>query len=167
MTIKALPTTYKGVTYRSRTEARWAVFFDILRIEAIHEGEGFDLDGIWYLPDFWLRESKTWFEIKGTEPTTAENEKARRLAALSGNPVVIAIGHPSGDSKATSLRIFAGALDGKSGQLADYGPENIFVTDGTNPLIALKGSEANLGGAADPCFVLKAARQAQAERFGQ
>ena len=28
-TIKAIPTTYAGVRFRSRLEARWAAFFDL------------------------------------------------------------------------------------------------------------------------------------------
>ncbi len=28
-TIKAIPTEYAGVHFRSRTEARWAAFFDV------------------------------------------------------------------------------------------------------------------------------------------
>lgn len=32
MTIKAIRTTYKGIEFRGRTEARWALFFDELGI---------------------------------------------------------------------------------------------------------------------------------------
>lgn len=78
--IKAIETRYKGYRFRSRLEARWAVFFDILDISWEYEKEGFDLDGVWYLPDFWLPELKCWVEIKGQEPTLEENEKARLLA---------------------------------------------------------------------------------------
>jgi len=52
--IKAIETVYNGYRFRSRLEARWAVFFDTLGIEYRYEPEGFDLDGIWYLPDFFL-----------------------------------------------------------------------------------------------------------------
>ena len=41
--IKAIPTKYNGYTFRSRQEARWAVFFDHLGIEYEYEKEGFDL----------------------------------------------------------------------------------------------------------------------------
>lgn len=49
-----IPTTYRGVTYRSRVEARWAVFFEAMGWPAVYEQQGLDLDGVWYLPDFWL-----------------------------------------------------------------------------------------------------------------
>lgn len=53
--IKALPTFYRGYHFRSRLEARWAVFFDNLGIQWEYEIEGYELDnGEWYLPDFYL-----------------------------------------------------------------------------------------------------------------
>jgi len=52
--IKAIETSYKGYLFRSRLEARWAVFFDALGIVWEYEREGFELDGLRYLPDFWL-----------------------------------------------------------------------------------------------------------------
>lgn len=48
--MKSIETTYRGIKYRSRTEARWAAFFDAMRIDAVYEGEGFDLDGEWPEP---------------------------------------------------------------------------------------------------------------------
>lgn len=53
--MKVLPTCYQGQNFRSRLEARWAVFFDYLSIKWVYEPEGYDLgDGVWYLPDFYL-----------------------------------------------------------------------------------------------------------------
>lgn len=53
--IKAIPTRYAGRYFRSRLEARWAVFFDACGIEWMYEPEGFRLsDGTCYLPDFYL-----------------------------------------------------------------------------------------------------------------
>lgn len=53
--VKALDTEYKGYKFRSRLEARWAVFFDSLGVEWEYEPEGFDLGGgLHYLPDFRL-----------------------------------------------------------------------------------------------------------------
>lgn len=64
--IKAIETRYKGYNFRSRLEARYAVFFDALGLKWVYEKEGFDLGeyGL-YLPDFWLPELKLWYEIKG------------------------------------------------------------------------------------------------------
>lgn len=55
-TIKVKETYYKGYRFRSRLEARWAVFFDALGVEYEYEPEGFQLpDGSCYLPDFKVR----------------------------------------------------------------------------------------------------------------
>ena len=52
-TIKAIETYYNGYRFRSRLEARWAVFFDALGVDYEYEPEGFKLqDGECYLPDF-------------------------------------------------------------------------------------------------------------------
>ena len=49
--VKAIETKYAGTIFRSRLEARWAAFFDVLRWSWIYEP--FDLDG-WF-PDFLLK----------------------------------------------------------------------------------------------------------------
>ena len=82
--IKAIPTKYNGYTFRSRQEARWAVFFDHIGIEYEYEKEGFDLPCGYYLPDFWIPEWKAWIEIKGKEPTKKELEKLVYLSLLVG-----------------------------------------------------------------------------------
>lgn len=82
--IKAIPTKYNGYTFRSRQEARWAVFFDYLGVEYEYEKEGFDLPCGYYLPDFWIPEWEAWIEIKGKEPTKKELEKLVHLSLLVG-----------------------------------------------------------------------------------
>jgi hypothetical protein len=64
MTIKAIETIYKGYRFRSRLEARWAVFFDALGIMWEYEPEGFEFGGAKYLPDFYIPFCNTYFEIK-------------------------------------------------------------------------------------------------------
>jgi len=69
MNIKAIETVYKGYRFRSRLEARWAVFFDALGIDWKYEHEGYDLGEMgWYLPDFEIKlaNGDEWFvEVKG------------------------------------------------------------------------------------------------------
>ena len=62
--MKAIETKYKEYRFRSRLEARWAVFFDSLALQWEYEKEGFDLDGAWYLPDFWLPHWSMFIEVK-------------------------------------------------------------------------------------------------------
>jgi hypothetical protein len=53
VTIQALPSCWHGTRFRSRTEARWAAFFDFMGIGWEYEIEGFGLpDRTRYLPDF-------------------------------------------------------------------------------------------------------------------
>ena len=78
--MKPIETVYNGYRFRSRLEARWAVFFDTLHVVYRYEAEGYDLEGVWYLPDFWLPELDCWVEIKAKRPTDEEQQKARFLS---------------------------------------------------------------------------------------
>jgi len=53
-TVSAIETRYCGYRFRSRLEARWAVFFDQFDSEWAYEVEGFRLPSGLYLPDFLL-----------------------------------------------------------------------------------------------------------------
>lgn len=94
--ITAIETEYLGYKFRSRLEARWAVFFTEAHIPFEYEPEGYEIgmerhaegcriynrergqfldedyecmcDGgrTKYLPDFWLPETETWVEVKGS-----------------------------------------------------------------------------------------------------
>jgi hypothetical protein len=92
--MKVIETRFDGYIFRSRTEARWAVFFKTAGIRYEYEKEGFDLDGRWYLPDFWLRDVQLWLEVKGGEPTAEERALCKELATASGYGVMLAIGAP-------------------------------------------------------------------------
>src|SRR3990167_4035696 len=50
MTIPAKPTEYRGTMFRSRLEARWAAFFDLVGWKWVYEP--FELN--YYIPDFIL-----------------------------------------------------------------------------------------------------------------
>lgn len=67
--VQAIPTLFDGYFFRSRLEARWAVFFRTLRIRYRYESEGFLVGAgekkIAYLPDFFLTDTETWVEVKG------------------------------------------------------------------------------------------------------
>ena len=84
--IHAIQTEYKGYLFRSRLEARWAVFFDACGIEWEYEPEGYDLgDGVLYLPDFLLHDvhgragGDLYVEVKGIM-STADGEKIKRFS---------------------------------------------------------------------------------------
>jgi hypothetical protein len=65
--LKAIPTHYDGRFFRSRTEARWALFFKVMEAGYDYEPEGYHLpSGRMYLPDFKLRlpSGYLWIEVK-------------------------------------------------------------------------------------------------------
>lgn len=80
MSIKPIETIYNGYRFRSRLEARWAVFFDAAGIKYQYEPEGFCVTGFdgpdfYYLPDFYFPDQEIYGEVKG-RPFT-EQEKAK------------------------------------------------------------------------------------------
>lgn len=86
--IKAIQTQYNGYLFRSRLEARWAVFFDACGVEYEYEPEGYNLgNGLMYLPDFLLhgvdgRDGGDLFvEVKG-QMTDSDADKINRFAQL-------------------------------------------------------------------------------------
>lgn len=89
--LKPIETIYNGYRFRSRLEARWAIFFDALNIKYFYETEGLVLpNGEYYLPDFYLPASKTFFEVKGV---MSEKDMSKISQLLSCNKNV-AIGYP-------------------------------------------------------------------------
>jgi hypothetical protein len=94
--IKAIPTEYNGIKYKSRTEARWAIFFDISDIPARYEAEGYQTESGWYLPDFLISSNASvFFEVKPGLATEEEIVKCAALAhGVDGSAVFIAMGLP-------------------------------------------------------------------------
>ena len=92
--IRALTTRYAGRRYRSRVEARWAVFLDACGIAFAYEADGYSLPSGPYLPDFWLTDFQVFLEIKGQPPSEVEREKCAELAEASERNVMLAVGQP-------------------------------------------------------------------------
>jgi hypothetical protein len=87
MTINPIETWYAGCRFRSRLEARWAVFFDHLGIRWMHEAQGYKLpSGVRYLPDFALPELDILIEVKGDE-ATFRNEAPQYAEAVQTRSV--------------------------------------------------------------------------------
>lgn len=100
--IQAIETIYKGYRFRSRSEARWAVFFDALGIKYIYEPEGYVFeDGTKYLPDFYLPKVNMFFEVKGLELSKEDELKINKLIRYSRKNV--AIGYSDLSFQATSF----------------------------------------------------------------
>lgn len=95
--IKAIETEYAGCRFRSRLEARWAVFFDALGVEWEHEPEGFQTSAGNYLPDFrvtnydsWYR--TLWFEVK--PPSAPTDIRHDVFPKEVGYPLIVVRGLP-------------------------------------------------------------------------
>jgi hypothetical protein len=113
--LRPIETEWNGYRFRSRLEARWGVFLDALGVRYRYEAEGFDLGGLWYLPDFWLPAWRTWLEVKPEEPYGEDLEKLVRFerALRPGRPgysaedegrgqyFYVLIGEPYGDARGT------------------------------------------------------------------
>lgn len=95
--LKAIETSYKGYRFRSRLEARWAVFFDVIGWLWEYEPEGFELEkGERYLPDFRCKHSHTnprcfYVEVK---PDGGDFSKALRFAEQGMVALLCAEGIP-------------------------------------------------------------------------
>jgi len=92
--IKSLPTVYGGIRYRSRLEARWAVFLDYMDIDFIYEPEGYTDGKVCYLPDFWLPAHELFIEIKPGPLSDAEEAKAKMVVEGTGHRLLALIGFP-------------------------------------------------------------------------
>ena len=92
--MRVIQTVYKGYKFRSRLEARWAVFLDHLKANWSYEQEGYALGGQWYLPDFFVSDWNCWIEIKGQKASDSERAKCQALARESGKQVLLLVGDP-------------------------------------------------------------------------
>lgn len=90
-TIKPIETIYNNYRFRSRLEARWAVFFDTLGVKYEYEPEGFQKDGLYYLPDFLIYDvegihashwrKNVYLEVKGSP----DFESAKKVSLFSSH----------------------------------------------------------------------------------
>ena len=100
--IKAINTFYDGHKFRSRLEARWAVFFKNSNIKYEYEAEGFTFDGINYLPDFVFHDFYGYETVYGeVKPKGYKNiyedgelDKYEIFCLYSVYPVIELFGNP-------------------------------------------------------------------------
>ena len=98
MKLRVIETAYNRYRFRSRLEARWAVFFDALGVEWDYERQGYVLDGAPYLPDFVLPGLRLFVEVKPAGFLAAGGARTARdkLAALAAaiHPAMLVCGDP-------------------------------------------------------------------------
>lgn len=98
--MKPIPTTYEGVQFRSRLEARWAVFFDELKIFFHYEPFEFNRNGLSYTPDFVLHnffflDDLSIVEIKPKEPNAEYIEYLKRVRDPEKKDLFVFFGEPA------------------------------------------------------------------------
>lgn len=100
--MKPIQTNYKNNKFRSRLEARYAVFFDEIGLRWIYENEGYILkNGMWYLPDFYLPELDCFAEVKPTD--NLSNEEMEKIKSFGEEKaIILLVGVPS----SKPIRIF-------------------------------------------------------------
>jgi hypothetical protein len=104
--IKAIETRYKGYRFRSRLEARWAVFFDAIGWEWKYEHQGYVIGWhehtkVGWLPDFEIKlpgGQEFYVEVKG-DPDFFANGQWLDLLDFDGGPPGFQHSHPDGMHK--------------------------------------------------------------------
>lgn len=113
--IPAVETKYKGQSYRSRTEARWAVFLTELGVSFEYEPEALKLPSSEvYLPDFYIHDFDAYIEVKPNshDVVVQETKKALELSTNIKSSFWLALGAPDSNN----YNIFV---------LSDYGRETL------------------------------------------
>jgi hypothetical protein len=85
--VTAVETRYAGQRFRSRIEARWAVFFTRLGLDWEYEPQGFSVGPtheLWYLPDFLLPKLGMYIEVKPATPDVLDPEGVKRWQYFAG-----------------------------------------------------------------------------------
>lgn len=94
--LKAIDTEFDGHLFRSRLEARWAVFFKLMGWNYEYEIEGFQLPSGRYLPDFYFPDAECWAEVKPRPLNKKERQLCIELSYADNNkPVLQLIGVPA------------------------------------------------------------------------
>jgi len=114
--IKAIPTVYAGVRFRSRLEARWAAFFSL-------SGWEWEYEPLLYpgwIPDFGIKTSRStiYCEVK---------------------PIIVSV------QDSHLRRVFAKAVRTFPTALLGEFPEAVSYLDDGSPVFDLHGEEAGLG----------------------
>lgn len=92
--MKAIETHYREIRFRSRLEARWAVFFDAMRLEWLYEHQGYVIDERAYLPDFFLPRFGIHFEVKGGAAAAKAEEELFYRFVEEVSPILVVPGPP-------------------------------------------------------------------------
>lgn len=167
-TFVAMPVTYKGTRFRSKLEAKWAVFFDLCGVEWVYEPD-VSVPGVYYQPDFLLKNvlavhgffsddnpeipviGNLFVEVKGQ---MSKNDAEKVLNFSNKHPILVTTDFPEGE---TWDSLFSSAMNG-----ADHGQHEVrlqynfrtidndefelmpaIATKNGTPFMALVGADGN------------------------
>ena len=122
--IKPIETKYNGFRFRSRLEARWAIFFDMIGLKYEYEVEGFEMNGLRYLPDFYIPSLDRWFEIKAKPLSEYEMKKCEEFCFNKDNENIkfsVLVGSP----EAVKIDAFSGIMEYVWEWPSEKYPENV------------------------------------------
>lgn len=137
MKIKPIETVYHGLRFRSRLEAKWAVFFDEIGINYHYELDGFDLGDEWYLPDFYLDEFGIYVEIKPFDRSVVKHvgdgnqweQKCEKFRDRTNNAILLCYDDPGAG---IYQHLFAWDMTESSGGPSDFDCNFYYIN---NPLL--------------------------------
>ncbi len=115
--IRPIPTLYRNIMFRSRLEARWALFFDQLGIIWQYEPRYFDIPG-GYRPDFFFPQTGLYAEVKPEWPEPSEIEKAVRAARKFDVQIIFLDGMPR---TANYWSVYRYSKNGFGNESTEYG----------------------------------------------
>jgi hypothetical protein len=93
--MRSLEANYNGVLFRSRLEARWAIYFDALKIKWVYEPECVILsNGQKYTPDFYLPDYDLYVEIKPDMECLLDDYHINRYELFPKNLMVFTNSYP-------------------------------------------------------------------------
>ena len=122
-TFVTMPVAYRGIRFRSKLEARWAVFFDLCGAEWEYEPD-VSVPGVYYQPDFLVKDvlsihgfcgdenpvipviDNLFVEVKG-RMSRSDAEKVEKFS--EEHPILVVTDFPAGE---TWGDLFRSAMDG-------------------------------------------------------
>lgn len=120
--------SYSSLLFRSRTEARWAIFFDLMGWSWDYEPCHYSLGALNYLPDFYLPDADIWVEVKG--PSFLDAGSMGKVASAAAGP------HPLPSRRPPYERAAAVVLVGPMPDPAQGRPVHQLVAPTGTPRVA-------------------------------
>jgi len=101
--MKPIPTEYNGTEYRSRLEARWALFLDEVGCFANYEPFAIEHNNLSYTPDFYvmphhfMSDGPYLIEIKPIQPNERYLKYLTDVHCPGKSDILVCVGQPSFD----------------------------------------------------------------------